>query len=203
MPLPRFHRLPAERQEHILAVARGHFAEHGPEAASYNRIIEATGVSKTAAYQYFDGREDLLAAVLDGVRERLLDALGPWVPAEDPEGFWAGLAAGSRALVSHLHANADDLALAGAVVARTPDGEWPRWFDAVVGDGQRLGVVRTDIDRDLLVSATAAVFQAVDAWALAALRSGAPDTGDGERQLRGLLRGLWSTPGDEVTGRAH
>ncbi|WP_128643244.1 TetR/AcrR family transcriptional regulator [Streptomyces sp. SS] len=83
MPLLRFDRLPAERQESILTVARRHFADHGTEAASYNKIIEAAGFSKTAAYHYFDGWEDLLAAVLDGVLGRLLGALGPWTAARD------------------------------------------------------------------------------------------------------------------------
>ncbi|MFF8958094.1 TetR/AcrR family transcriptional regulator [Streptomyces sp. NPDC014894] len=205
MPLPRFHRLPPERREHILSVAQRHFAEHGPEAASYNKIIEAVGFSKTAAYQYFDSRDDLLSAVLDGVRERLFEALGPWSAADRADAFWERLETGSRALVTHLHTHPDDLALAGAALARSGPEGWLQWFEAVVENGQRLGVVRTDTDRGLLVAATAAVFRAADEWTLARMRPpGTPDTaplpsGDGaDRQVWSLLRGLWTAPGDRA-----
>ncbi|WP_411574960.1 TetR/AcrR family transcriptional regulator [Streptomyces fradiae] len=206
MPLPRFHRLPAERRDLILGVARRLFAEHGAEGASYNRIIEAAGVSKTAAYHYFDGRDDLLATVLDGVLDRLLDSLGPWRPARDGADFRARFAASCAALAAHLRDHPDDLALADAAIGRTHAGAWLDWFDTLVADGQRLGVVRTDVDRGLLVPATAAVIRAADAWALARMKTGGAAGPDGPHGPRGpanlpagevfaqvwsLLYGLW------------
>ncbi|WP_327381248.1 TetR/AcrR family transcriptional regulator [Streptomyces sp. NBC_01207] len=204
-PLPRFHRLPAERQEAILAVARAHFAEHGPASASYNKIIEAAGFSKTAAYQYFDGREDLLAAVLDDVLDRLLGVLGPWTPARDEADFWVRLEAGSHALVTHLRAHPDDLALADAAVGRARGEVWLGWFGAVVVDGQRLGFIRTDVDAALLAGATAAVMRAADEWALTALRAAQPTepAAPGSGQVWSLLRGLWNGGTDGGAGRAH
>ncbi|WP_051781981.1 MULTISPECIES: TetR/AcrR family transcriptional regulator [unclassified Streptomyces] len=207
-PLPRFHRLPAERQEAILTVARAHFAEHGPASASYNKIIEAAGFSKTAAYQYFDGREDLLAAVLDDVLDRLLGVLGPWAPARDEADFWARLEAGSHALVAHLRAHPDDLALADAAVGRAQGGVWLDWFGSVVEDGQRLGFIRTDVAPALLAGATAAVMRAADEWALSALgaaRAERPTTAavPGSEQIWSLLRGLWGGGADGGAGRAH
>lgn len=209
MPLPRFDRLPAERQELILGVARSHFAEHGAQGASYNKIIEAAGVSKTAAYHYFDGREDLLTAVLDGVLGRLLDALGPWLPARDEADLRSRFAAGSAALAAHLRDHPEDLALAEAAIGRTHAGPWLDWFGALVTDGQRLGVIRTDVEHGLLVSATAAVVQAADAWALARMTT-EPPTGAASltedevpAQLWRLLRGLWGgavTEGAAATG---
>ncbi|GGZ59618.1 hypothetical protein GCM10010387_61710 [Streptomyces inusitatus] len=202
MPLPRFHRLPPERQMYILDVARHHFAEHGPEAASYNKIIEAVGFSKTAAYQYFDGRDDLLSAVLDAVRERLSGALGPWTEARRAEEFWSRLEQGSWALISHLHTHPEDLALAVAALGKGGDEEYLTWFTAVVANGQRLGVIRTDIDRDLLVAVTAAVFQAADARTLARLRA-SDDAEPTDLQLWSLLRGLWSTPDGRESDGGH
>ncbi|MFD6228759.1 TetR/AcrR family transcriptional regulator [Streptomyces sp. NPDC060232] len=198
MPLPRFDRLPAERREHILGVARRHFAEHGAESASYNKIIEAAGVSKTAAYHYFDGREDLLTAVLDGVLDRLLDALGPWEPARDEDDFGARFAAGSTALAAHLGDHPEDLALADAAIGRTAGGPWLDWFGALVCDGRRIGLIRDDVDPALMAAATAAVIRAADAWALARMTT-APETGDPSGQLWTLLRGLWgaATTGQE------
>ncbi|MEU7072420.1 TetR/AcrR family transcriptional regulator [Streptomyces narbonensis] len=200
MPLPRFDRLPADRQELILAIARGHFADHGTEAASYNKIIEAAGFSKTAAYHYFDGREDLLSAVLDGVLDRLLGALGPWVAARGEAEFWSRLDAGALALEAHLQGHPDDLALADAAIGHTrgETGPWLEWFDDLVSDGQRLGVIRSDVDHELLVTVTAAVVRAADAWAVARMKApptpAGPQEADGA-QLRRLLRGLWSETG--------
>ncbi|MET8830623.1 TetR/AcrR family transcriptional regulator [Streptomyces sp. NPDC004610] len=197
-PLPRFHRLPPERQAEILAVARAHFAEHGTQDASYNRIIEAAGMSKTAAYHYFDGREDLLGAVLDEVLARLLAALGPYSPAPDPAAFWSRLESSADALTLHLAAHPDDLALAGAALARAGGSAWRGWFVTLVEDGRRLGVIRTDIDTALMASATAAVLGAADEWAL-------PDLAAGRAVDRApvwlLLRGLWG--GREGAGDAR
>ncbi|MFF8837449.1 TetR/AcrR family transcriptional regulator [Streptomyces sp. NPDC015130] len=211
MPLPRFDRLPAERQELILAVARSHFAEQGTEAASYNKIIEAAGFSKTAAYHYFDGREDLLSAVLDGVLGRLLGALGPWAAARDEADFWSRLDAGASALAAHLQAHPDDLALADAAIGHTRGevGPWLTWFDDLVSDGQRLGVIRTDVDRELLVTVTAAVVRTADSWAVARMKAAPVPTASHETdgaQLWRLLRGLWTETGphpDDGNADAH
>ncbi|MFF2020480.1 TetR/AcrR family transcriptional regulator [Streptomyces sp. NPDC058171] len=196
-PLPRFHRLPPEQRAAILAVARQHFAEHGPQNASYNRIIEAAGISKTAAYHYFDGREDLLTAVLDDVLARLLGALGAWTPAADTPAFWTRLEVDADTLSRHLVEHPDDLALAPAAVAQDGGTAWRDWFGALVTDGQRLSVIRTDVDRDLLVTMTIAAFSAADEWTLTGLAAGRePD----REQVWTLLRGLW---GREAGGRAH
>ncbi|MDK1476444.1 TetR/AcrR family transcriptional regulator [Streptomyces sp. 549] len=210
MPLPRFDRLPAERREQILRVARRHFADHGTESASYNKIIEAAGFSKTAAYHYFDGREDLLSTVLDDVLLRLLHTLGPWVPASGRAEFWARLEAGAGALAAHLRDHPDDLALADAAIGHTGDGPWLKWFDDLVTNGRQLGIVRTDVDHGLLVTVTAAVVRAADAWALARMTS-PPAPGDAVAdeegaQLWQLLRGLWSGAGpvtEEGSADAH
>ncbi|MCL3861007.1 TetR/AcrR family transcriptional regulator [Actinotalea sp. K2] len=191
MPLPRFGRLAPDRQAAILGVARAHFAAEGPETASYNKIIEASGISKSAVYQYFDGREDLLGAVLAGVRDRLLTALGPWREAHDPQEFWEQLARGARGLREHLVAHPDDLALVPAATTRA-GAEADPWFEAVLADGRRLGVIRADVDPDLLLAATVAVFRAADGWAVQALQEGRPV--DLDRQPWTLLAGLWGSP---------
>ncbi|GGY33433.1 hypothetical protein GCM10010363_12610 [Streptomyces omiyaensis] len=151
-PLPRFHRLPAERRHAILGAARAHFAADGPGTASYHRIIEASGIRKTAAHPYVDGRGDLLAAVLADVLERLPAALGPWTPAADPAGLRARPEAGTGALGAPLRDHPDGLALAARAVRGTEGarGAWTGWFDALVADGQCLGVICAGIDREPL-----------------------------------------------------
>ncbi|MGK8523971.1 TetR/AcrR family transcriptional regulator [Nocardia asteroides] len=183
MPLPRFHRLPPDRQRAIIDAAKAEFARHGPDAASYNTIIAEAGISKSSAYQYFDGKDDVLALVLSDVSARLRAQLGAWIAADTPDEFWARLREGSARLVGFLRDNPMDLALADAALARIPVGDEQSWLAAVIANGIDLGVIRKDIDRELLTAASGAVLRAGDHWAL---------TGGGPpEQIFGLLAGLW------------
>ncbi|WP_228782914.1 TetR/AcrR family transcriptional regulator [Nocardia abscessus] len=184
MPLPRFHRLPPERQRAIVDAAKAEFAHHGPEGASYNTIIANAGISKSSAYQYFDGKEDILALVLSDVSDRLLEQLGEWVAAGTSDAFWTRLRENSAALVRFLRDNPLDLALADAAIARMPAEDEQSWLGAVIANGIELGIVRTDVDSGLLTAASAAVLRAGDHWALTS--GGDPD------QIFGLLAGLWA-----------
>ncbi|WP_228838672.1 TetR/AcrR family transcriptional regulator [Nocardia amamiensis] len=183
MPLPRFHRLPPERQRVIIDAAKAEFAHHGPEGASYNTIIANARISKSSAYQYFDGKEDILALVLSDVSDRLRERLGAWVAAHTADVFWARLRENSAALVGFLRDNPLDLALADAAIARLPAGDEQSWLAAVIGNGIELGIIRADVDRGLLTAASAAVLRAGDHWALTS--GGDPD------QIFSLLAGLW------------
>ncbi|WP_052423254.1 TetR/AcrR family transcriptional regulator [Nonomuraea candida] len=186
MPLPRFYRLPDDRRETILRVARAHFARDGADRASYNKIIAELGISKTSAYQYFDGKEDLFAAVIEDVHTRILHTLGDWPPAHTPEQFRRQLRDASDRLVTHGLTHPEDLALLDATTAQDP----APWLAPVIDNGRALGVIRTDVDRDLMLTATAAVLRAADLWTAARLRDGAtaPDL------TWSLIEGLWSTP---------
>ncbi|XXF79665.1 TetR/AcrR family transcriptional regulator [Myxococcaceae bacterium GXIMD 01537] len=198
MPLPRFHRLPAAQQQAILDVARAHFARDGIAGASYNQIIAEAGISKTAAYQYFDGKDDLAATVLEQVRRRVLGLLGKWEPAPSAEVFWSRLRESGARLVEHLASSPEDLALISATPESGPRAESLRWFEDVLDDGIGLGVIRGDVDRALLLSVTSAFFQAADGWALGVMRGrGLPSM----EQAWSLLEGLWAPRGTRKRGR--
>ncbi len=64
MPRPRFDRLDPDKRRRILAVAAEEFAARGVGNASLNRIIDHAGISKGAAYYYFDDKADLFATVI-------------------------------------------------------------------------------------------------------------------------------------------
>ena len=83
MAHPRFSRLDPERQQAILDVAAEEFAEHGFDAASYNRIIERAGISKGSAYYYFEGKDDLYATVLETSLAGLEEQVGAWARPGD------------------------------------------------------------------------------------------------------------------------
>src|SRR5687768_9358643 len=88
MPRPRFEKLDEERRKAILRIAAEEFAEHGYEAASYNRIIERSGLSKGAVYYYFDDKEDLYTTVLRDAMQRLVLDVGEMNAATDAASFW-------------------------------------------------------------------------------------------------------------------
>jgi len=198
LPLPRYHRLPEERQQQILRTARGHIARSGASGASYNQIIADCGISKTSAYHYFDGRDDLIAEVTRDSLGRVLDALGPWRPAKTPATFWKRLRGTADNLRDFVAAAPDHLAVlkesysSGTLAMEHGDESSALdWIDALLDNGAALGVVRHDVDRGLLRLATLALFRAIDAWALSGMSpDGTLDLGPGFR----LLASLWAKP---------
>lgn len=194
MPLPRFHRLPDEEQRRIIGVARGIFARDGVDGASYKAIIDASGISKSSAYNYFDGREDLLYAVLDDVGDRLAEVLGWWAPTDTAEAFWTEFDVIAARLHQHVDAHPDDLALIDPAFMLREQSRFMVWIREAVDNGIDIGVITVDVDRDLLVAATAAVLRAGDGWVAARLREGSePDV----EQTWILIRSLWgaASPG--------
>lgn len=76
------------RQKEIIDAARMEFAEKGYGAASIRDIAQRCGMSMSALYHYYPGKQDLLKAILDegvesyfGACERALAKAGP-DPAE-------------------------------------------------------------------------------------------------------------------------
>ena len=190
MPLPRFARLPAERRARILAVAREHLAKAGT-AASYNQVIADAGISKASAYQYFDGKEDLIQAVVADLHQRLGDVLGPWQPAASKKAFWTQLDKGSDAMLQHLHAHPEDLALLLQLPSAVDNTSRKEWIDALLKNGLALGLISKGLNPLLLRAATAGVLNAIDQWALASLAGRQPVS---LQQGWSLLRSLWSAP---------
>jgi TetR/AcrR family transcriptional regulator of autoinduction and epiphytic fitness len=162
MPLPRFERLAPDARAAILAVARTHFARDGKDAASFNQIIADSGISKTTAYHYFDGKDDLFAAVVADTVGRTLAALGDWADVAGADALLEQVADGARRLATHLREHPDDR----AVLAAAPAERRNPWIERLVANGLRIGLIDPYPDAELTASATAAVISAVDDWAL-------------------------------------
>ncbi len=94
MPRPRFEKLPKEQRKAILDAAAAEFAEEGFERASLNRIISRAELSKGAFYYYFDGKEDLYAAVMDDVLNRVEEVVADTAAPSDAAGYWNMLEVG-------------------------------------------------------------------------------------------------------------
>ena len=66
-------RAKAERRTALLAAAGRLFAQHGFDGVSLEDLGSAAGISGPAVYRHFPGKHAVLAALLIGASERLLD----------------------------------------------------------------------------------------------------------------------------------
>jgi len=73
MPKPTFLNLAAEKRAAIERAAIEEFAEYGFAAASINRIVAASGISKGSFYQYFDDKMDVFKHLLDALAREKKD----------------------------------------------------------------------------------------------------------------------------------
>ncbi len=174
-PRPRFDSLASERQLAILQAAAAEFAERGFDSASYNRIIQLSGVSKGAMYYYFDDKRDLYLTVLRDAEQRATDTIGPLAEFDDANSFWDALADLYLRITGFvadepLAAGLIKSAYGGGPVTDSAYGEFierlSKQFEAVLAEGIRLGAVRSDLPLDLLLAVTLATGEATDRWAL-------------------------------------
>lgn len=175
MPRPRFNKLSAKKRERILEAAAKEFAAHGFDGASLNRILDEAGISKGAAYYYFDDKADLFTTtILHYSQELLADSMSD--PAEfTAVTFWDELTAVYR----HQFTSYAERpwvfgvvkaggSLSAEMLTRGPLAEL--WEQAqfllvqLLQRGRELGVIRADLPEDLLLSLIIAVDDAHDRW---------------------------------------
>jgi AcrR family transcriptional regulator len=172
----RFENLESEKQESILRAAGEEFAEKGFQAASINRIIKKSGMSKGSVYYYFEDKADLFATTLERSIQRLMDEIG-WFSLEvlGPDEFWDALLELTHRTVDWAQRNDWWMKLGkafhrlqeepGAEVAAGRVVEVGKgWWSSIIDRGQVLGVIRTDLPRDLLVEIVMGADQGGDRW---------------------------------------
>jgi AcrR family transcriptional regulator len=175
MPRPRFDKLEPARRDAILKVAAEEFAEHGFEAASYNRIIERSGLSKGALYYYFDDKEDLYVTVLKHALQRLVVPVEELSTVKDAASFWREFELWYRRCLVAFQQDPHAVALARSLVKAMSRGavhgvvvELRRfgmaWMHAFVQHGQEVGAVRRDLPPDLLPALLMALEEGIDLW---------------------------------------
>jgi len=174
-PRPRFDSLAEQRKQVILEAAATEFAERGFDSASYNRIIQTSGVSKGAMYYYFDDKRDLYLTVLRAAEQRATDAIGPLGDFDDANSFWDALGALYRRVTvffaaEPLAAGLIKTAYSGGPVADAAYREFiermSKRFEQVLARGVGVGAVRSDLPLDLLLEVSLATGEAMDRWAL-------------------------------------
>jgi AcrR family transcriptional regulator len=180
VPRPRFARLDPDKRRHILAVAAEEFAAHGFDNASFNRIIDYAGISKGAAYYYFDDKADLFATVIhDGV-DTFRPPPGAALDIEslDETTFWPAVLASYRGLLDCIRQQPWLTALGkmfygpppSPAVAALIAGQLDlarAWLGRIVERGRAIGAIRTDLPGELLLTMLAAAGEAADRWFVA------------------------------------
>jgi AcrR family transcriptional regulator len=176
MPYPRFLRLAEARRNHLLDIAAQEFAADGFAHASINRILERAGMSKGAAYYYFEDKADLFLAVVGYCSDQLhLIAQEVDVAALSAETFWPTFADLHR---QPLLRSFDRPWLFGALKAA---GRLPRetleggplaafarqiqaYARSYIDRGQALGMIRADLPIALIFAWIEGVDRACDEW---------------------------------------
>ncbi len=172
----RFDNLGPDKQEAILRAAGKEFAEKGFEAASINRIIKKSGMSKGSVYYYFEDKADLFATTLERSIQRIREEIG-WFSLEvlGPDEFWEALLELTHRTVDW--ATRDDwwIKLYRALHRLQPEAGTDAttlrilevgkgWWESIIDRGQVLGVIRTDLPLDLLVEIVMGADQGGDRW---------------------------------------
>lgn len=180
MPRPRFQRLSEPERRHLLAVAARHFAADGFAHASLNQILADAGISKGAAYYYFDDKGDLFATVIEHAWEEMRAEL--WRDGDfealierPADRFWADLEALYRRQLRLFQTHPDVWRMAKAL-PDTSDPSAARLqprIDALMATilrfftrAQERGLVRTDLPLDLLFGMMSALDGAIDRWVI-------------------------------------
>lgn len=73
MPSQTFFNLPKEKQDRIMAAARGEFFTHSFDEASINRLIKAAGIPRGSFYQYFADKEDVYFYLGEQISQRMME----------------------------------------------------------------------------------------------------------------------------------
>jgi AcrR family transcriptional regulator len=152
-------RTPSPVEQRLLASAIRLFAEKGFDRTSVQEIVADAGVTKGAMYHYFDSKDDLLAAIYDRIlrdqRDRLEQILATHEPVD------ARLRAAAVDVVLTTIANLDETRIvfqsmhqlrpATQQEVRRDRREYHLRFRTMLEEGQASGVVRSDIDADLVL----------------------------------------------------
>ncbi len=177
MPRPRFYKLANEKQETILEAAAREIAKKGYENASLNHILLSAGLSKGAAYYYFDDKADLFITAVTHYRQIVMRDVIIDIDALTADNFWHNLTDiyrqqfyqaqkrpwvfGAIKSVNSLPAErlTQEPFAAFTVAMRNT-------LPQLLSTGQALGAVRQDLPDELLYKLVMAIDDVYDQWLL-------------------------------------
>jgi AcrR family transcriptional regulator len=175
MPRPRFDKLSDEKRERIMEAAAKEFAAYGYEGASLNRILDEAGISKGAAYYYFDDKADLYTTTVLYYSKELMDRSHYDPSRFTAVNYWDEIAALYRYQFTSYAQRpwVFGVVKAGGSLSAEMMEQGPLaelWEQAqfllvkLLQHGRELGLIRTDLSQELLLSLVIAVDDAHDRW---------------------------------------
>lgn len=197
-------RLDESKRSALLNAAVAEIAQYGFEAASLQRVAAQAGITRGLIYYYWDDREELLRAVGEHLRGLLAHAIALWGTPADPASFWENVERVYRQAFDSLASQPHCLEFFRRLVeaAQAPQAYEPirelisdarDALSRLLGTGQRLNAVRSDVPTALLLDASFALAGASDAWAVRQVAAGATPSSCIASTMT-LLRSTLETP---------
>jgi AcrR family transcriptional regulator len=175
----RLDNLDSERQRALFEAAAEEFTAKGFDAASLNRILGKSGMSKSSLYYYFDDKADLFTTLIERSLTVLFGQIGEFdIDRLTADTFWSEIEQPYQKAVAVVGSN-DWLVRFGALFYElrgdtkrgAPTGRLfdivGRWVKRLIERGQALGVVRIDLPESMLVGMTVGLFETLDRWVVA------------------------------------
>jgi AcrR family transcriptional regulator len=176
MPRPRFQNLAEEKRLALLEAAAREFAEFGYEQASLNRILEAGGMSKGAAYYYFDDKADVFITTIRHYLDTIFVELTKHLMQFEADAFWPNF---KQIYIQHLLVNTNEeswrFGVARALFS-LPEAQLAhpeiqatfskinQWVEGLIEQGQAIGVIRVDLPKSLLIQLAISLDTTTDKW---------------------------------------
>ena len=181
----------------IIAAAAKLMHRRGVSATTVDEVLRAAGAGKGQFYHYFRSKDDLVEAVLEHQLERVLrdqrafdittwEGLSEWLEAlvvmQEKRGFYAGCPLGSLVAEISDASGSSRLRTVGAAAF----GRWESELAAALERMRTSGVVRPDVDVQVLSEAVIATIQG--GYLLAAAKQRVEPMRHAVRAAFGLVR---------------
>ena len=175
--------LDSEKQQALLDAALEEISENGLDGASYNRIIERSGLSKGVVYYYFQNKESLYMTVLSEAKRQFLSSVGTLKLSRRKEDFWPACreyyGKSLRFALSNMRIVKVARSLFGPGIERSQNEriydsflELEKWMKMIVSRGQTLGALRVDMPLELLMNTVQSLGHTMDSWFFSRVEKG-------------------------------
>ena len=157
-------------RERILEAAREVFARRGL-AAEVREIAEQAGVGIGTLYRHFEGREALLAALLQETKQALLQRLQAAVEREAPQDALRAIVLAGADVCEQFGTLAESVLAGRLSHLHGGHAEFTALLTNLLQRGVQEGAFRADLDVAVAVTALESIFTSGSLTALARLRS--------------------------------
>lgn len=160
MPKPTFFNLPEEKRNKILEEAIVEFRDNNYDAASINKIVERSGISKGSFYQYFKDKEDVYLYIMSKIAEKKIEYLTPSMMNFSELSFYEALREMYRSAIEFALGNPDYLEIGNRMMRDNSgmvqklrsvfSGKGDEMFVGLLRKGQEIGDIRKDLDLQMV-----------------------------------------------------